>query len=300
MDPAHQRAGARARPDLRPIYPRPEARGRSSSTARSWPTSPSTTGRRSRASSSRPRPLSRRDPARHPRVPPSLTRKGPWQGPFLLCRCREEEPGWTPSSGVCGSGIMADLAAAADLRALDEVRVAALGKKGCGHRAGEGLAARSRPSGAATPGRRSTSSSARSRRRSRPARPSWSAPPSTPRLAAERLDVTLPARERPEGRLHPVSQVTDEITAIFADMGFAVAEGPGRRGRLAQFRGAQHPARAPGAADARHLLPRGRADGRAAAAAHPHQPGADPHHAGRQAALPDHRARAAPTGATST
>jgi phenylalanyl-tRNA synthetase alpha chain len=46
------------------------------------------------------------------------------------------------------------------------------------------------------------------------------------RLAAERLDVTLPARERPEGRIHPVSQVTEEITAIFADMGFAVAEGP--------------------------------------------------------------------------
>jgi len=46
------------------------------------------------------------------------------------------------------------------------------------------------------------------------------------RLEAERIDVTLPARPRPEGRLHPVSQVTDEITAIFADMGFAVAEGP--------------------------------------------------------------------------
>ena len=46
------------------------------------------------------------------------------------------------------------------------------------------------------------------------------------RLAAERIDVTLPPRERPEGRIHPVSQVTDEIVAIFADMGFAVAEGP--------------------------------------------------------------------------
>ncbi len=46
------------------------------------------------------------------------------------------------------------------------------------------------------------------------------------RLERERLDVTLPARERPEGRIHPVSQVTEEIVAIFADMGFAVAEGP--------------------------------------------------------------------------
>ncbi|MBK1635534.1 phenylalanine--tRNA ligase subunit alpha [Rhodovulum adriaticum] len=46
------------------------------------------------------------------------------------------------------------------------------------------------------------------------------------RLAAEWLDVTLPGRPRPQGSVHPVSQVTEEITAIFADMGFAVAEGP--------------------------------------------------------------------------
>ncbi len=50
----------------------------------------------------------------------------------------------------------------------------------------------------------------------------------TARLAAERVDVTLPVREAPEarGRIHPISQVLDEITAIFADMGFSVAEGP--------------------------------------------------------------------------
>jgi len=48
----------------------------------------------------------------------------------------------------------------------------------------------------------------------------------TLRLARERTDVTLPARERPQGRIHPVSQVTEEIVAIFADMGFTVAEGP--------------------------------------------------------------------------
>jgi len=42
------------------------------------------------------------------------------------------------------------------------------------------------------------------------------------------LDVTLPVREAPTeaGRVHPITQVTDELTAIFADMGFAVAEGP--------------------------------------------------------------------------
>ena len=46
------------------------------------------------------------------------------------------------------------------------------------------------------------------------------------RLRTEWLDVTLPVRARRHGTIHPVSQVTEEVTAIFADMGFAVAEGP--------------------------------------------------------------------------
>ena len=46
------------------------------------------------------------------------------------------------------------------------------------------------------------------------------------RLRDEWLDVTLPGRPRPAGSIHPVSQVTEEVAAIFADMGFAVAEGP--------------------------------------------------------------------------
>ena len=46
------------------------------------------------------------------------------------------------------------------------------------------------------------------------------------RLATERLDMTLPAATRPEGSIHPVSQVMDELAEIFADLGFAVATGP--------------------------------------------------------------------------
>ena len=46
------------------------------------------------------------------------------------------------------------------------------------------------------------------------------------RLATERIDMTLPAPETPRGTVHPVSQVMDELAEIFADMGFAVAEGP--------------------------------------------------------------------------
>ncbi|MCH9808775.1 MAG: phenylalanine--tRNA ligase subunit alpha [Alphaproteobacteria bacterium] len=48
------------------------------------------------------------------------------------------------------------------------------------------------------------------------------------RLASETADITLPVRPGPidEGRIHPVSQVTEELIEIFADLGFAVAEGP--------------------------------------------------------------------------
>ena len=46
------------------------------------------------------------------------------------------------------------------------------------------------------------------------------------RLATERVDLSLPARDTPRGSVHPVSQVMDELSEIFADLGFAVAEGP--------------------------------------------------------------------------
>jgi phenylalanyl-tRNA synthetase alpha chain len=46
------------------------------------------------------------------------------------------------------------------------------------------------------------------------------------RLATERLDLSLPVVEAPRGSIHPVSQVMDELTEIFADLGFSVAEGP--------------------------------------------------------------------------
>jgi len=46
------------------------------------------------------------------------------------------------------------------------------------------------------------------------------------RLAAEKVDITLPSRPAPDGRIHPISQTIDEIVAIFGDMGFVVAEGP--------------------------------------------------------------------------
>jgi len=46
------------------------------------------------------------------------------------------------------------------------------------------------------------------------------------KLKDEKLDVTLPARSFQSGKIHPVSQVIDEISSIFSEIGFSVAEGP--------------------------------------------------------------------------
>lgn len=46
------------------------------------------------------------------------------------------------------------------------------------------------------------------------------------RLAAERIDVTLPGRRIRHGSRHPITQVTEELVGIFASLGFGVAEGP--------------------------------------------------------------------------
>jgi phenylalanyl-tRNA synthetase alpha chain len=48
----------------------------------------------------------------------------------------------------------------------------------------------------------------------------------TKSLELEQFDMTLPSPEMPHGSVHPVSQVLDELSEIFADMGFAVASGP--------------------------------------------------------------------------
>ena len=116
---------------------------------------------------------------------------------------------------------------AATLGALEEVRVAALGKKGRVSELMQGLGAlppeERRSYGQAVNSLKESVAAALEARRAVLAREA-----TAEKLALERADVTLPVREGPlaEGRIHPVSQVTDEITEIFADMGFAIAEGP--------------------------------------------------------------------------
>jgi len=68
------------------------------------------------------------------------------------------------------------------------------------------------------------------------------------RIESERIDVTMPGRKSVAGALHPVQQGLDEITAIFAQMGFAVAEGPEIEDEFHNFDALnippEHPARA--------------------------------------------------------
>jgi phenylalanyl-tRNA synthetase alpha chain len=68
------------------------------------------------------------------------------------------------------------------------------------------------------------------------------------RIAAERIDVSLPGRSRKRGALHPVQQGLDEMAAIFEHLGFEIAEGPEIENEFHNFDALnippEHPARA--------------------------------------------------------
>jgi phenylalanyl-tRNA synthetase alpha chain len=122
---------------------------------------------------------------------------------------------------------LADIAAASDDAGLEAVRVAALGKSGSVTALLKTLGGMSpeerKTQGAAINGLKDRVNAALTARRDALKGAALEA-----RLNTESIDVTLPVREAPAeiGRVHPITQVTDELTAIFADMGFAIAEGP--------------------------------------------------------------------------
>jgi phenylalanyl-tRNA synthetase alpha chain len=125
------------------------------------------------------------------------------------------------------SRLLADIAGAADEAALEEVRLSAMGKKGAVSELLKSLGAMTpderKEKGVAINALRDAVTLALAERKQ-----ALKLAAINVRLAAERLDVTLPVRAAPaeRGRIHPISQVIDEITAIFADMGFSIAEGP--------------------------------------------------------------------------
>jgi phenylalanyl-tRNA synthetase alpha chain len=123
------------------------------------------------------------------------------------------------------SDTLAAIAAAETLDTLDGVRVAALGKQG-------NISALLKTMGAMSPderqvqgpiinGLRETVTAALADKKTM-----LETAQLNERLTTERLDMTLPPPVLHQGSVHPVSQVLDELAEIFADLGFAVAEGP--------------------------------------------------------------------------
>lgn len=120
---------------------------------------------------------------------------------------------------------LAAIADAADEASLEDLRVQAVGKKG-------EVSLKMRELGKMTPEERQVAGPALNALKDEinaaltARKASLADAALEERLRTEWLDVSLPGRPSRQGTIHPVSQVTEEITAIFADMGFAVAEGP--------------------------------------------------------------------------
>ncbi len=123
--------------------------------------------------------------------------------------------------------LLAEIAAAGDLAAIEAVRVSALGKKGrvseLMARLGSLPADERKAFGQSVNTLKAKVTDALDARKG-----VLETAALDERLKTERADVTLPVRPGPvaDGRIHPVSQVLDEVIEIFADMGFKVAEGP--------------------------------------------------------------------------
>lgn len=137
------------------------------------------------------------------------------------------KPSSTSDLEALKKSLLADVHAAGDLPALDQVRVAALGKKGR-------ISAEMQKLGGLPPEDRKAFGQAVNAIKTRVAdalalrKTELETAALAQQLATEHADVSLPVREGPalRGRIHPVSQVLDECIEIFADLGFSVAEGP--------------------------------------------------------------------------
>ena len=123
------------------------------------------------------------------------------------------------------SSNLARIEGAADLAALDEARVAILGKSG-------NVTLLARTLGSVSLEERKVLGPQINQMRDRLAariearKAELEAAELEARLAADRVDLSLPAPPRRRGGVHPTMQVMDEMIAVFADMGFGVAEGP--------------------------------------------------------------------------
>ena len=121
--------------------------------------------------------------------------------------------------------LLAEVAGASDLAALEEVRIHALGQNGAVTQLMKALGTlppeERKAQGQANNAVKLAVGAAIEARKGELDAAALSA-----RLAEERIDVTLPVRPEATGFIHPISQTMDELMAIFGEMGFKVAEGP--------------------------------------------------------------------------
>jgi len=142
---------------------------------------------------------------------------------------------------------LAEVAASADLAALDAVRVAVLGKKGTVTELLKGLGklptAERRSAGADINRAKEKLGAAIEARRAQ-----FESAALERELASAAIDVTLPGRGQSVGGLHPVTRTRLRIEAIFRRAGFSIAEGPEVEDDFHNFEAlnipANHPARA--------------------------------------------------------
>lgn len=121
--------------------------------------------------------------------------------------------------------IMKDVDAANSVDALEEIRVSVLGKKGRITDMMKGLGRMApeerKAAGQALNALKDEIAAALDQKKTALADADLDR-----RLVTEKIDVTLPSAPETQGAVHPISQTIDEITAIFGEMGFTVAEGP--------------------------------------------------------------------------
>ena len=120
--------------------------------------------------------------------------------------------------------ILSEISSASDLSSLDDIRVAALGKKGevslKMRELGKMSPDEKKVMGPALNGLKNALNAAVEARKTALENEALNAA-----LARETLDMTLPVGSS-TGKLHPVQHVMEEMAVIFSDMGFSVAEGP--------------------------------------------------------------------------
>ena len=140
--------------------------------------------------------------------------------------------------------LAARIAAAPDTTSLEAVRVEALGKTGT-------ISALLKTLGSMSPDERRTQGPLINGLRDRVAtaiakrRQALEDAELDARLAAGRLDLTLPGPPRRRGAVHPTMQVMDEMIAVFAEMGFSLAEGPDIEDDFHNFTALNFPPRHP-------------------------------------------------------